>query len=499
MRIRVLVPGAAFLTTAGARIRYHRIQPHLERLGHSISLQEIDSFRLQPRPDCDVVLISKCYDARGLLAAASLRAQGILVGADFFDDYYSQKADSRFVHLRSWLAAMTGQLDLALCSTPHMRENLARLAPSLACHMMNDPYEVIDAAAIAGRVEAKLKRVQSSGVLEVGWFGIGDNSYFPVGLNDLEAQAGLLAGLRRYGLSPRLSIVTNRRAMTADRLQLLARLPVPWRLEEWSEEAEQRLIERSYACVLPVNCQPFSIAKSLNRAVTALSGGAQLLSAGYPLYEVFSDFLYRDAESVAADIRAGQPRLSRATLPALAALMDRHANPVGEVAALSAFLESLTVPSGSAAATTFAVLHGRSTLANVHKFAQSNGHLSVAGFHAGASLNYDVRPAIDPATGEAVVHLSAAAMKLLRPALASQARPATTASGRACHALPLPEGLPRPAAETTSPLFETVALATYRSAMADARRLINHLFDGVRVIVAETTSPFWDGGLGNAA
>lgn len=490
MRIKVLVPGAEFLSTAGARIRYQRIAPHLERLGHTIGLQVIDSLQLRPKPDCDVVLISKCYDARSVLVAAELGAQGILTGADFFDDYYTQVTDSRLMHMRGWFRTISPYLSFALCSTPVMREALFHLAPSLPCHMMNDPFESFDPGMIAERIEHKLRRVQSSGVLEMGWFGIGDNPYFPVGLTDLVAQAGCLAELRELGLSPRLSIITNRRAMTVEKLELLSGLPVPWRLEEWSEDAERRLIERSYACFLPVNAQPFSVAKSLNRAVTALTGGAQVLVSGYPLYEVFSEFLYHDAGDLVSDVRAGRSRLGRSTLGRFSDTLHRHADPEREVAGLAEFLDRLAKPGSGQGPKAIAIIHGRSVPAVIHKFAQKNGHLSVAGFRNMPDLNWDVQPVIDPDSGLPAVQLSPRAMQLLRSHLADAARLGQTASGRPCHLLPLPDGFPPPPAANSAPDSEAAALASYSADMENIRRLLAHLFDGITMIPSETTSPF---------
>ncbi|WP_373503806.1 hypothetical protein [Aestuariivirga sp.] len=493
MRICVVVPTGNHLETAGVRIRYQRIAAHLEAMGHSFSLQIIDDLQLRPKPDCDVVLISKCYDARGIVAAAEMRAQGVQVGADFFDDYYSQVTDSRFVHLRQWLRDISGSLSFTLCSTPLMRRNLAELVPHVPCHMMNDPYKEFDTERVAEQVEAKLRRVRATGIIDIGWFGIGDNPHFAVGLSDLGAYAGMLADLSRHGLSPRLSILTNRRALGIDRLQMLGRLPVPWRIEEWNEDAEHRLIAGSYACFLPVNAQRFSIVKSLNRAVTTLTGGAQVLSAGYPLYDAFGDFVYRGAADLAADIAASKPRLRRTTLPAFLSLMETSASPRTEAAGLAAFLQGLAMPQAVPGHASVAILHGRTSIAAVHKFAQRRGYLSVAGFKAGPELNYDIKPCLAPGTGRPSVQLSPPAMRMLKPDLAAKAVLNIAANGRQAHYLPLPDEL---AAMTERgaglvPDSDALFLSDYEADLADLPRLVSHFCAGVRVVLSEPASPYW--------
>ena len=495
MRILVVVPGEEFLAAAGVRIRYKRIAARLAELGHVLDLKLIDDVKPRPAPGCDVLLISKCYDARGLLLAAEMRQQGVQVGGDFFDDYYSQGTDSRFVHLRQWLRGITPSLTFTLCSTPQMRENLSTLVPGIPCHMMNDPYEEIDVARVAERVDHKLKRARASRSLDIGWFGIGGNPHFAVGLSDLEAFSGILADIGRHGYSPRLAILTNRSSLSPDRLQMLSRLPVPWRIEEWSEDAEKRLIERSYACFLPVNAQRFSVVKSLNRAVSALTGGAQVLSAGFPLYEAFGNFIYRDAASLAADIGPSKARLRRGTIPAFIETMDRFANPEREAAELSGFLGSLAPVAPTTAPAGAAILHGRTSVAAVHKYAQRNGYLSIAGFSAGSDLHYDVRPCLAPDTGEPSVQLSVHAMKLLRPELAALARQDTASPGKKFHLLPLRPGFAEILTRSRGglPESEALALAGYQTGMTALPALADQLFDGLTVILSEPGSPYWCG------
>lgn len=494
MRLCVVVPGEDHLATAGVRIRYQRIAPHLEALGHSLTLIPITDIKPRPGQDADCYLISKCYDARGLLLASELRARGVPVGADFFDDYYSQANDSRFVHLRQWLRDMGKVITFTLCSTPLMRANLEQLLPGLPCHMMNDPFDRLDIEALGPQIEARLARVRETGIVDIGWFGIGDNPYFPVGVSDLDAFAPVLARLRAQGLTPRLSILTNQRALTLDRMSLLARLPVDWRLETWSETAERKLIAASYACFLPVNAQRFSIVKSLNRAVTALTGGAQVITAGYPLYDVFADFIYRGAEGFGEDIRQAHPKLRAATLPALERALDAHANPENEARSLAGFLVSLARPEAAASPPDYAVIHGRNAIAAVHKQVQRMGFLSVANPRANADLNYDLRVTHHPGTGEPSLQLSIHGQRRLTPGLAAQTSPHEV-NGRVFHFLPLPEDYASllPAAQPELTDADALFIAACQQEVTALARLVRQLFGDIDILVSEPASPFWRG------
>jgi hypothetical protein len=297
------------------------------------------------------------------------------------------------VRLRYWLRTLLEHSSYVLCSTSKMRELANQYAPGLPVYVLNDPSESLDPEKIADTMRRNLAFARENRCLSVAWFGIGDNPDFPVGLEDLVAYGGELARLRGYGFAVNLEILTNRRAMTAGRLALLQRLPLPYTLEEWSEARERELLERSLLCFLPVNAQNFSTAKSLNRAVTALSSGVQVLSVGYPLYQPFSELIYRDAETFMADLSQGNLKLREDTLPLLEARFTNLADIEIEAVGLAAFLEQQTkAPKElTKGQTGIAVIHGKETLDDTHKLAQRHRVLSVASPFTTANLNYDLR------------------------------------------------------------------------------------------------------------
>ncbi|MCK0208526.1 hypothetical protein MWN33_10835 [Starkeya koreensis] len=384
MKILVVTPHAEYERRAGARIRYGRLREPLQRLGVELALQPVAGFADADRLDADVYLLSKCHDPAALVLAQAARMRGRRVGIDLFDDYFSQMNDPRFAHLRAWLAAATRLADFVLCSTPAMCEIARLYAPHLPVHVLNDPFDRFDAAGLEARLAAKSARLRSSGRLQIAWFGIGDNPHFPVGLRDLAAFGDRLADLQGRGLDVHLRVLTNRSAATVDVLAGLRHLPVPYTLHEWGEGEERALLDESYAAFLPVNAQPFSVAKSLNRAVTALCAGAQALSAGYPLYEPLAPFVYREAGELVDDARAGTARLRDASLADLAVRLDEIANPEREAQGLVGLIGSLSPGAGKAPDSRTsgeppcaALVHGLHTSELSHDLARRYGVLSV--------------------------------------------------------------------------------------------------------------------------
>ena len=399
MNICVLVPSEDHMTQAGVRVRYRRIEHVLRDQGHELHVTPIQNLASQADFPHDVYIISKCYDARAFLVAHLLAGSEKRVGVDFFDDYFSQSHDSRFTGLRYWLRTLLQLADFVLCSTPAMRELAGRHAPGLPVHVMNDPAVPLDAEIVRLGVRRKLEYAKWSGILNVGWFGIGDNPHFPVGLADLVAFGEDLAKLRGQGFDVRLSILTNQRAMTTDGLAMLRRLAVPYTVEEWTEEGEKRLLARSLVCFLPVNAQNFSVVKSLNRAVSALSAGAQVLSSGYPLYDPLAPFVYRDPAKLLDDIKRHSLVLREDTVPQLMRLIEERADPVAEGRSLAKFLEkqreraSSSSPAAGRQAPA-AVIHGKNTLGDAHKLAQRMAALSVCSPFCHFGLNFDLRFAL---------------------------------------------------------------------------------------------------------
>lgn len=397
MRIGILLPSEEQKAQAGVRIRYSRIEPALKQLGHKLDLITIQDLTGGAACVNDVYIISKCYDARAHIIARYLAQAGKAVGVDLFDDYFSQHADSRFVRLRYWLRGLIPHCKFILCSTPGMRELAQVCAPGLPVHVMNDPAAEINADAIAAATSRKLETARNQRRIDVAWFGIGDNPNFPVGLSDLAAFGSEVDRLRGYGYDVNLEILTNRRAMTSEYLAAISRLATSYTLEEWNETRESELLARSLLSFLPVNAQNFSRVKSLNRAVTALTAGVQVLSAGYPLYAPLAPFIYRNPRQFLRDLQNGKPALRPDTVQSLAASLKSLADISHETTFLAEFLvdacSSSTAVSKSGPS---AVIHGKETTGNIHKFAQQNRTLSVASPLCQASLNYDIRFEFSP-------------------------------------------------------------------------------------------------------
>lgn len=487
MKLAVLLPDAAALDSAGARLRYKRLAAGLKAQGHKLDLIALDRLGKAHKFDRDAYIFAKIYDARAPILAQAIKQAGARVGIDLFDDYFSTTRDPRLTHLRRWFDGFRPMLDFALCGTDAMAAQVAPLLGDLPCQVIADPAPVLDRKALAQSLPQKARRARDSKALQITWFGIGDNPYFRLGLADLQAFADQLLIPARQGFDIRLSVLTNRRALTVAGLERLARLPVEVDLQDWSLPGEQAALAASDIAFLPVGAGAFSRTKSSNRALTALAAGAQVLSPGHPLYADFEAFLYRDFPTLLADLETDSLRHRADRLTELATRMQQVCGAAGQAEALAGFLAGLGTGERQPGRVV-CVIHGVGSGGDIHKFAQRMRMLSVASSLSRAQLNFDVTP-----DGDRVL-LSERALGLLRPGLATRAEPAKARGDKPTYRLDMPAAA-APAAQEGAALRIT-DMARYGAGIGQARALVQALFDTPKIILSEPVSPYFEAATG---
>jgi hypothetical protein len=486
MKVTVLVPSPQYRDYAGGRIRYGRVAQPLAESGIDMTIEDIAQFSAT-ETGCDVLLISKCHDPRSLTAAAVVAQRGIRVGVDLFDDYFSQTSDSGLIRYRNWLTQMLGICDFALCSTAAMAEVVQRYRPGLTRHVMNDPAPEFERAKLPSVLARKAAAARDEGRVRVAWFGVGDNPRFSVGLDDLRAFSGELAALTACGLGVELNVLTNTRSLTAEGLALVKHLPVRTEIQEWTEQRERSLLNESFAAFLPVSAQSFSIAKSLNRAVTALSAGCQILSAGYPLYRPFDRLIYRDAAALGGDLLKGELRFSSASVDEYCSIVAELASAEEEGSRLATFLSSLPAPAPSPGP--LVLVHGHTTNGLAHKLAHAVGGLSVASPFATAPLGYDV--IFRGAAPRLTMWVSQKTAQRLAPRPGVKFGGTETINDHKFVEVREPGDKPVDAPAVNPMPTLALQLAEYTTAMDEIGRRLDRAFEPSRVLFAETSSlPF---------
>lgn len=391
MKICIVIQSDAFRSSAGMRIRYDRFRQNLDPQVATIDSATTAELTSAKSLDHDAYVFCKTFDTAALLLARRVRTAGKAVGHDFFDDYFSQGSDIRLQRYRDWLRDMVPVTDFAICSTPRMAKVIEPFLPGIRVTAIEDPVIGFDRARVAALADAKVARARERKELEIAWFGIGDNPFFPVGLTDLASSEGDLAKMEQEGWTVRLRVVTNRRAFQAANAEVLRSLNVGFELIEWSEHAEQDVLSSATVALIPVNGQSFSRAKSLNRAVTALDAGCQVLSTGYPLYERLRPWIYDNVDDLLADLDVGRAKVGGSTATKLAAHVGNIADPILAAAAFVNEVRQGMQRSKGAQPGTLCVVHGHSSNIAIHKGANAIGGLSVKTIFCSAAWNFPVR------------------------------------------------------------------------------------------------------------
>ncbi len=387
-RICVVTQSEAFATSAGMRIRYDRFRDGA--IGHDVSIVARPIAEVIREPfDHDVYVFCKTFTPMALALAAVLRKAGKVVGQDLFDDYFSQTGDARLQLYRGWLRQMGRLTDFAICTTPRMAEVVAPFLPDRPISVVGDPVLAYDDARVAILSDRKVMRARTDRRLKLAWFGIGDNPFFPVGIEDLTAAPTLhaIGRLRHLGWDVDLTIATNTRALDVAGLERLRLLPVQPTILEWSEAVEEDLLKASDIVLLPVSDQGFSKAKSLNRALTAMEQGCQVLSLNAALYAPLSAFIYRNVDTLHGDIIDGTARIQPSTVPRLTELIRTLADPYANA---DAFVAATRQPRVGPARSP-AVLHGVASTIELHKYVGERGGLSIGTPFSQPAWGYGLR------------------------------------------------------------------------------------------------------------
>lgn len=429
MKVCIVTQSKDFASSAGGRIRYQRLINAADQAGISIDQVLLDRLGDKRALEHDLYVFVKTPTAQALVASHRIRQSGGLVAVDIFDDYFSQEADPRLEHSRAWLAAMDRNVDFYLCSSAAISETIRCFSQTTPIYLVRDAAPEVNPYRLAHMLQRKVKAALDNRKVDLLWFGMGDNPYFPVGIQDLVSFGRELTLLTRDGWHVELTVLTNKRALTPQGLAQLRRLPVPCTVDLWSVEREQEEIERNFACYLPVSCTNFSRAKSLNRATSALAGGCQILTQGYALYRELGDFIVDDPAALLSRLDSGQMPLRLDTIPVLTDRLLKIANCFRGLETLIEAVEKarlLNQPrqaSGLDAPSDFScanlrnlartgfwkydvgVIHGRAVAGATHKMVTRLGGLSVKSLLSSGQVNFHIR--IEQQAGEHKVLIDA--------------------------------------------------------------------------------------------
>jgi len=356
--VSVIVASRESLQSAGARIRYIRLSPFFKDYGYRFDIIPISDVGIDYIRNKEIVIISKVFTSKAIDILVHCKDLGIKAGVDIFDDYFSDATLTPFTFQRDWLTVAAKWSSFLLCTTTRMKEVCSQYINNNYIKQLNDTRAPYPSWTLTEYLlKKKSEQRKSSNHIHLLWFGIGDNPYYEIGIQDLYFYSNCLMRLRRSNKKLSLTILTNERALTHQNLSMISRLPIASTVELWSEEEEANALEKTDIALMPVSHQRFSMGKSNNRCMTAMSYGCQVLSTGHNLYSEFEDFIYRSTADLMVDTEQESYKFNVRSLSKFISICEASLAPKKEV---GSFLEFTTeLPLGQP-------VQERSALAFIH-------------------------------------------------------------------------------------------------------------------------------------
>lgn len=330
---------------------------------------------------------------------------------DLFDNYFSWSPGvvARQLHWQ-WLRALRSA-SVVMCSSNYLKGVLATLTEKKIVRV-SDPVPEPSPDLLDSPGQAMLWR--SPKRLEVLWFGIAGNPFYPVGLQDLVAWSPLIRRLcMEITLPLRLTICTNRVSAVEQAMEVLGNDSIDVRFVEWTEESCDNLLHASHVVLLPTNSTGFGLAKTHNRCSDSLARGCLVLASPDGPYQGLGGAVFESVTELGRLLRAPAPEqikvLVEHSLSALRARQDLNR----EVSELLAEVLSARriVPKAEAPVSSSAVLIVARVKSSVAKTARGLQFL-LAGFEGfGSRLNYDFTlQSVGASDGRAALMLSERAL-----------------------------------------------------------------------------------------
>jgi hypothetical protein len=260
-----------------------------------------ERFREQDLDRYSAVVFSKAYDSRALDLAAALASRGKRVCFDICDNHsFGAEGSAVLTERRHRLQRMLGLAHHVTVSTPVLRDQLAEEFPGTEGKMsvIPDPLDRLATSPVprpglASRVHLwRLRRFLSSRQprLKLIWFGNHGVNHAEGGMRDLiRVRDPIEAAHRRFPIT--LTVVSN--SYRKYRL-VRAGWNIPTLYLPWNASSFGTVLRMHDVAILPITRNPFTEAKTINRAATALLADLGVVADAIPSYEELRTHIFLD-------------------------------------------------------------------------------------------------------------------------------------------------------------------------------------------------------------
>lgn len=268
-------PAAPNPELASARLRCFRPIDYLNRAGWNCELFDRGQMHRYR-----TVVFQKSYSDEDLDIAAHLRGLGVRTVFDLCDNhFYNPRGRGELTVRAGRLRRMIDAVDAVTASTPQLAAIIER-----PCAIVDDALDHVESLPW----RARWRRLWSgrSRPLRLAWYGNAGQDDPPFGIIDLARIRPALEALHRRR-PIELTVISNSRPVFE---RWLNGVGFSVRYSEWDNRRYQRVLRGNDLCLIPVNPNPFTICKSVNRMALALLLGLPVIADPIPSYEELRPF-----------------------------------------------------------------------------------------------------------------------------------------------------------------------------------------------------------------
>jgi hypothetical protein len=282
------------LSPAIASIRLRCLMP-MARLGHAGVRAE--GYSRARREAYDTVVFSKTYDESAIAEAQWLKARGKRVLLDLCDNHFFGEAEDPSIAERAErLGRMIAAADLVVVSTPALQEQLIErfTLPAQRLQLIPDYLEQDSRRRVSIPSRLALWRLRRflkahPGALRLIWFG-NHGAGTPAGMADLTRVKPMMEA--HAGAQPlTLTIMSNSRRTYRE---VMSGWSLPTTYVGWAVDRVDPVLKLHDVAVLPINPNPFTLAKTVNRPATAVLNGLGVIADAIPSYEELRPYIRLD-------------------------------------------------------------------------------------------------------------------------------------------------------------------------------------------------------------
>lgn len=292
------IPSSTNLNVASSRIRCMDPMHFLQSQHYPIEL-----FDPHHANRYSAVVFSKKYSLHDYQLAKKLQANGTKIILDLCDNHFYNPEENETLAKRTTnLRNMLNLCDILSVSTLTLKEIILEQcqftkkifviddAPETQLPYTNSFWKRCYHIFLFLLYQKSLNKYISAGHTPIVWFGTHGQPHIPSGMEDLKLIQSDLEKTHRT--SPIILTVISNSKQKHD--ALFSKVSFPTLYIQWHPETFLSILHLQTIAVIPAQKNPFTLCKSNNRLVLAISNNLAVLASEIPSYKDFKDTCFLD-------------------------------------------------------------------------------------------------------------------------------------------------------------------------------------------------------------